>query len=56
MNLTGTKSWLAIFGISALAVSLLVWQFFPQIIEQVAAGIVAFFAFILGVIFKRKKS
>jgi len=57
-NSTGSSSWLSwigIFAISALAVFFVVYQFFPQIIEQVAAGIVAFFAFLVGLIFRRKK-
>ena len=55
----GTSSWLTwivIFTIAAVAVFFVVRQFFPQIIEQVAVGIVAFFAFLVGLIFRRKKA
>jgi hypothetical protein len=58
-NGSGTSSWLTwlgIFTIAAVAVFFVMKQFFPQIIEEVAAGIVAFFVFLVGAIFRRKKS
>lgn len=49
-------SWIAIVSLSAIAAFLVCKFFFPQIIEQLAAGIIAFFAFLIGLIFRRKKS
>lgn len=48
-------SLLAILAVAAIAAFLVLRQFFPQIIEQIAAGIIAFFAFLVGLIFRRKK-
>ena len=58
MNSSGTTSWvtwLGIFVVAGLGAFFVVKQFFPEIIEQAAAGIVAFFAFLIGLIFRRKK-
>jgi len=48
-------SWLVIFSIAAIAVFFVIRAFFPQIIEQFAAGVIAIFAFLVGMVFKRKK-
>ncbi len=56
MAITNSKtSLLAIVAVAAIAAFFVLRQFFPQIIEQIAAGIVAFFAFLAGLIFRRKK-
>jgi hypothetical protein len=49
-------TWIGIAAAAAIAVFLIARQFFPQIIEQIAAGILAFFVFLAGRIFGRKKS
>lgn len=49
-------TWMGIAAVAAVAAFLVARQFFPQIIEQIAAGIVAFFVFLAGRIFGRKKS
>jgi hypothetical protein len=46
---------LAIVALAAVAAFFILKQFFPQIIEQIAAGIVAFFAFLAGLIFRKRK-
>lgn len=48
--------WIGIAIAAAIAAFLVARQFFPQIIEQIAAGIVAFFVFLASRIFGRKKS
>jgi hypothetical protein len=53
MNSKGTL--LAVVAIAGIAAFFVLRQFFPQIIEQIAAGILAFFVFLAGLIFKRKK-
>ncbi|MFN0216242.1 MAG: hypothetical protein ACKVT2_18435 [Saprospiraceae bacterium] len=56
MAITNSKvSLLAIVSVAALAAFFVLKQFFPQIIEQIAAGILAFIAFLVGLIFRRKK-
>jgi len=58
-NGSGTSNWvtwLSIFAVAAIAAFFVVNQFFPQIIEQLAAGIVAFFAFLVGLIFRKRKA
>lgn len=52
---SGMKSWWLIVAGAALAVLVLVWLFFPQIIQQMALGVVALFTFLIGLLFKRKK-
>lgn len=48
-------TWIAIAAVAAVAVIFVLKMVFPQIIEQIAAGIVAFFAFLVGLIFRKKK-
>ena len=60
MSINGSGStswftWLGIFAVAGVAAILVVKQFFPDIIEQAATGIVAFFAFLIGLIFRKKK-
>ncbi|MCB0523547.1 MAG: hypothetical protein R3A50_08045 [Saprospiraceae bacterium] len=47
-------TWLGIFVIAGIAAFLVLRQFFPEIVEQIAAGIVAFFAFLFTLVFRRK--
>jgi len=54
-NTNGKGTLLAIIAVAGIAAFLVLRQFFPQIIEQIAAGILAFFVFLAGLIFKRKK-
>ena len=54
-NSFSTGTWIVIIAIAGLAAFFVVWQFFPQIIEQAAAGIVAFFAFLIGLVFRKKR-
>ena len=49
-------SWIGIIALAAIAAFLVTKYFFPQIIEQMAAGIVAFCALLVGLIFRRKKN
>ncbi len=49
-------SWITIAAVAAIAAFLVVKFFFPQIIEQFAAGAVAGLALLAGLIFRRKKS
>ena len=56
MALTNSKGGLlAIIAVAGIAAFFVLRLFFPQIIEQIAAGIVAFFVFLAGLIFRRKK-
>lgn len=55
-NSNSKFTWLIILGVAAVAAFFVLKMFFPQIIEQIAAGIVAFFAFLIGLIFRKKKS
>jgi len=56
MALTTSKSsMIAIVAVAAVSAFFVLRLFFPQIIEQIAAGIVAFFVFLAGLIFRRKK-
>jgi hypothetical protein len=41
--------------VAGIAAFFVLRQFFPLIIEQIVAGILAFFVFLAGLIFKRKK-
>ena len=47
--------WVAVFGFSAVAAILLAKLLFPELIRQIAAGIVAFAVFLAGLIFRRKR-
>jgi hypothetical protein len=49
-------TWIGVVALAALAAFLVVKFFFPQIIEQMAAGIVAGGALLVGLIFLRKTS
>jgi len=49
-------SWIGVVSLAAIAAFIVVRYFFPQIIEQFAAGIVGFLALLAGLIFRRKKS
>ena len=52
MAITNSKSgMLLIVAVAAIAAFFVLRLFFPQIIEQIAAGIVAFFVFLAGLIF-----
>ncbi|GEM_PF-1696688 len=56
MAITNSKGGLlAIVAVAGIAAFFVLRQFFPQIIEQIAVGIVAFFVFLGGLIFRRKK-
>ena len=56
MALTNSKGGLlAIIAVAGIAAFFVLKLFLPQIIEQIAAGIVAFFVFLAGLIFRRKK-
>lgn len=55
-NSNASGVWILIFAVAAIAAFLVARIFFPQIIEQIAAGIVAFFAFLIGLFIRRKKS
>jgi hypothetical protein len=48
-------SWIGIVLLAFIASFLVVKHFFPQIIEQFAAGIVALGALLVGLIFRKKK-
>lgn len=48
-------SWIGIIALAGIAAFLVVKYFFPQIIEQVAAGIIAMFALLAGLIFRKKQ-
>lgn len=52
---TSKISWIAIAAVSALAAILLVWFFFPQILKQMVTATIALFAFLFGLIFRKKK-
>lgn len=52
---TSKISWIAIAAVSALAAILLVWIFFPQILKQMVTATIALFAFLFGLIFRKKK-
>ena len=57
MHMANSKaSWIGIAAVAGIAAFLVVKFFFPQFIEQVAAGIVAFFVFLAGLIFRKKKA
>ena len=47
---------LGILALAAITAFLVVKYFFPQIIEQFAAGIVALGALLIGLIFRRNKT
>lgn len=49
-------SWIGIAAAAGIAAFFVVKFLFPQFIEQVAAGIVAFFVFLVGLIFRKKKT
>ena len=49
-------SWIGIIALACIAAFLVTKYFFPQIIEQFAAGIVAVGALMVGLIFRRKKT
>ncbi len=58
INGSGSTSWLTWFGIfavAAFAAFFVTKQFFPEIIEQMATGIVALFALLFGAVFRKKK-
>lgn len=48
-------TWIAIAAVAAVAVFFVLKLAFPQIIEQIAAGVVAFFGFLVALIFRKKK-
>jgi hypothetical protein len=48
-------TWVGIAALVAAGAFFVLRQFFPEIVEQIAAGIVAFFAFLLSLIFRKKK-
>ncbi len=52
-NATGIR--IGIIAAAAIAAFLVAKLLFPQIIEQIAAGIVALGAFLVGLIFRRKR-
>lgn len=57
-NNTGSKSTISWFGVVLIAAGLailVIWKFFPIILQQAAAGIVACSAFLIGAIFRRKR-
>lgn len=49
-------SWIGIIALAAIASFLVVKYFFPQIIEQFAAGILALLALLAAKIFGKKKA
>jgi len=49
-------SWIGIAALAGVAAFFVVKSFFPQFIEQLAAGIIAFFVFFVGLIFRKKKA
>lgn len=54
--MTNSKvSWIGVVALAAIVAFLVVKHFFPQIIEQFAAGILALLAVLAGLIFRRKK-
>ena len=55
VNTNSKGTLMAIVAVAGIAAFFVLRQFFPQIIEQIAAGIIAFFVFLAGLIFKRKK-
>lgn len=48
--------WIAVVGVAAIAAFLVTKHFFPQIIEKMAAGIIAGGLLLVGLITRRKKS
>ena len=54
INSNSKVTWIAIVAVAAIAAFFVLRQFFPQIIGEIAAGVVAFFAFLAGLIFRRK--
>ena len=49
-------SWLGIAALASLAAFLVMKHFFPDILEKMVAGIIAFLAFLVGLFFRRKKT
>ncbi len=60
MSIKGSGSsnwltWLGIFAVAAFAAFFITKQFFPEIIEEMATAIVALFALLFGLVFRKKK-
>jgi LPXTG-motif cell wall-anchored protein len=53
---TSWLTWLGIFAVAAFAAFFITNKFFPEIIEQMAAGIIALFALLFGLVFRKKKN